>query len=124
MNQNATGVLKLWIHRIAYELDIDISGHSLVPIVFGLQLFDGKAPAPDNTLPSSASHVIALSTGWNMISLPLIVSNTTVDGIFGSNVTTVYGWTGTSYTLLTGSNTLTLTKGYWMLANSATTVRI
>jgi hypothetical protein len=144
------------------------------------------------TSSSQISYTIALSRGWNMISLPVNVSNASVGAIFGSNVTTVYGWTGTSYTLrsavepkrgywalsssnynitvtgtpvidryititrgwnmvgpvtngivvsslpnvttvygwtgtsymmITGSNTLTLTKGYWILANATSTIQ-
>jgi hypothetical protein len=63
---------------------------------------------------------ITLTNGWNMVG-PI------TDGIIVSslpNVTTVYGWTGTSYTIVSGSNTLTLTKGYWILANGISTIQI
>lgn len=52
------------IHRIAYELDIDIAGNSLVPLAFGSEYFDGIAapaptptptPQPSATIPSGGS---------------------------------------------------------------------
>ena len=66
-------------------------------------------------------HTISLDAGWNMVSIPVIPADASVDAIFGDNITQpVYGYSA-GYNPVT---TLEPKKGYWVLANSAVDISI
>ena len=70
---------------------------------------------------SEDTHTISLDAGWNMVSIPVIPADASVDAIFGDNITIpVYGYNG-GYEMVTS---LEPKKGYWVLANSPVDISI
>jgi hypothetical protein len=69
----------------------------------------------------SKVHNIRLDTGWNMVSIPVIPADASVDAIFGDNITPpVYGYDA-GYKSVTS---LEPKKGYWVLADSPVDIDI
>jgi hypothetical protein len=71
-----------------------------------------------------AQHNLSLhlNSGWNMISFPVIPSNTSFASIFsGAGYYQVTYWTGTSYATATNAEA---SRGYWVLVLSTTTLNV
>ncbi len=69
----------------------------------------------------SKVHTIQLDAGWNMVSIPVIPADASVDAIFGDNITPpVYGYDA-GYKSVTS---LEPKKGYWVLADSPVDINI
>ena len=66
-------------------------------------------------------YIISLDAGWNMVSIPVIPADTSVDAIFGDNITQPVYKYDAGYKQVT---TLEPKKGYWVLANSAVDISI
>jgi len=94
------------------------------PEIIGAASYSGTVLITKSTPTPTPTPNIQLKTGWNMISIPLNISNSTVSAIFGNNVTIVYEWTGTSYVLLENSSVLEPKKGYWALSRSTYNVTL
>jgi len=83
-----------------------------------------------------ASYNITLSTGWNLISLPLIPTNSTIEAVLAGvsgvgSVTQVYAWDAQPQSYLTYiagvGGTLTTMEdgpGYWVSANGTATLTV
>jgi len=92
--------------------------------------FNDSASVTLNVAATTAVPV-ALSAGWNLISLPLIPANTSTNTILtGLDWTSIYYWNGTTWVSLNHTpNVGTLTtmgdgKGYYLLINSAGTLNV
>ena len=70
---------------------------------------------------SEAQFTIHLDAGWNMVSIPVIPADASVDAIFGDNITQPVYKYDAGYKPVT---TLEPKKGYWVLANSAVDISI
>jgi hypothetical protein len=71
---------------------------------------------------STVVYHMNLNAGWNMVSFPVIPSNTSFASIFaGKGYYQVLTWSGTSYTTPTN---VEAGRGYWVLVLSATTLDI
>ena len=66
-------------------------------------------------------YTISLDAGWNMVSIPVIPADASVDAIFGDNITLPVYEYDAGYKSVT---TLEPMKGYWVLANSAVDISI
>lgn len=64
--------------------------------------------------PTTGCIDINLSTGWNLVSIPLLRSNMTASDIFPSATSNVFGYNG-SYFI---EDTLSIGNGYWVKFNS------
>jgi hypothetical protein len=65
---------------------------------------------------------LVLSAGWNMVSFPVVLADTSFYSIFaGKGYYQVLTWTGTSYATPT---IVEAGKGYWVLVLSATTISV
>jgi len=87
-------------------LTAGLDGDSQVEMTFGMNVM---------------SHTYSMSSGWNMVSLPVTPTDTTVAGVFSGSAQTVYGWTGTAYKLIGAGDDLEPMQGYWVLTNGAAT---
>jgi hypothetical protein len=93
-------------------------------------------PAPPNPTPIGSSFTISLKTGWNLISLPISPSNSSIAEVLksaGSAIAAVYSYAVRAGRYLTylptdsGSNDLTTMEpgpGYWVYVDSAAELRI
>jgi DNA-binding beta-propeller fold protein YncE len=69
-----------------------------------------------------AQFTLSLSSGWNMVSFPVLPADTSLTDIFnGKGYYQVLTWTGTSYTTPTN---VEAGKGYWILVLSPTTINL
>ena len=66
-------------------------------------------------------YVISLDAGWNMVSVPVIPADASVDAIFGDNIVQPVYEYAAGYKSVT---TLEPKKGYWVLANSPVDIEI
>ncbi|MEA3325289.1 MAG: Ig-like domain-containing protein, partial [Euryarchaeota archaeon] len=66
-------------------------------------------------------HTISLDAGWNMVSIPVIPADASVNAIFGDNIITPVYEYNAGYKAVTS---LEPKKGYWVLANSAVDISI
>lgn len=82
----------------------------------------GKTQSDTWNFTTAANFTLNLNAGWNMVSFPVIPSNTTFASIFsGKGYYQVLTWSGTSYTTPTN---VEAGKGYWVLVLSGTTLNI
>lgn len=67
---------------------------------------------------------VALKSGWNMVSVPVVTENTSVSAVF-PGVEAVYTWdpASKSYTMVTDTD-IESDKGYWVAVSSATNITI
>ncbi|MCE1188232.1 MAG: hypothetical protein LWX56_03745 [Ignavibacteria bacterium] len=72
--------------------------------------------AANNVLNSS----ISLASGWNLVSVPLVLSNMSAASVFPAASSPVYGFNAGYIT----ASTLTNTAGYWVKMNSASTINV
>ena len=84
----------------------------------GYIIFTHNAPGSPDSVPiqgtggvGSITDTIGILTGWNMVSLPLIVANAWKGAVFPTAVTHVFAYNG-GYNIPPG-DTLRLGKGYW-----------
>jgi len=70
---------------------------------------------------TSAQFTIHLDAGWNMVSIPVIPADASMDAIFGDNITLPVYEYDAGYKSVT---TLEPKKGYWVLANSPADIEI
>jgi sugar lactone lactonase YvrE len=69
-----------------------------------------------------AQFTLSLSSGWNMVSFPVLPADTSFASVFsGQGYYQVLTWTGTSYATPTN---VEAGKGYWILVLSPTTITI
>ncbi len=66
-------------------------------------------------------YTISLDAGWNMVSIPVIPADASVDAIFGDNITKPVYEYDAGYKSVT---TLEPKKGYWVLADSPADIEI
>ena len=66
-------------------------------------------------------YAISLDAGWNMVSIPVIPADASVNAIFGDNIITPVYEYNAGYNEVTS---LEPKKGYWVLANSAVDISI
>ncbi|MBI2137952.1 hypothetical protein HYU13_00025 [Candidatus Woesearchaeota archaeon] len=83
-------------------------------------------------IPSAAyNYTLSLASGWNLVSIPLILENSTIDNALGNgtntNVTRIYtlnntgsNWLSWSSTASDDITTLESRKGYWIYTAGAT----
>jgi hypothetical protein len=67
------------------------------------------------------THTISLDAGWNMVSIPVIPADASVNAIFGDNIITPVYEYNAGYMEVTS---LEPTKGYWVLADSPADIEI
>ncbi len=64
------------------------------------------------------SIVFSLSNTWNLISLPVVVSNDTVSALFPGHISSAFAYNGSGYVI---KNQLNVGAGYWIKFGSART---
>ncbi len=65
---------------------------------------------------STITDKLNLTPGWNMISIPVQLSNNNATNLFGSQIIgSVWGWSGSSYIV---AGQIELKKGYWVATDS------
>ena len=67
-------------------------------------------PPPPQVLGNTTTAQLSLNQGWNMASVPVVVSNFQTSALFPGTTTTVYSYQGGSYSAQT---TLANGPGYW-----------
>jgi hypothetical protein len=98
------------IHVIVYRFYADLGGPDLTMLVSGAEYFDAEG----------AGIYISLTTGWNMISLPLQPANISASAVLQTIPNTagnmLYGWNASknTYDAVYGAMELELGKAYWI----------
>ena len=84
--------------------------------------YENIAVTTDNgTFGTGATHIISLEAGWNLISIPVIPDDASVDAIFGDNITKPVYEYNSGYNSVTN---LEPKKGYWVLANAQVNIDV
>ena len=100
-------------------VEVPGAGHNMQTVINGreMEIFNWF-----NDHPLLVSHSLHLDLGWNMVSFPVIPSNTSFASIFtGKGYYHVLTWSGTSYMPPTNAEA---GRGYWVLVLTETTVNV
>ena len=117
-----------------------VTGNGTSPLNLSVAAYNVSAPIPNGTDPSKtdgyesitvttdngtfstrATHTISLAAGWNLISIPVLPEDASVNAIFGSSIVPPVYEYDAGYKSVT---ILEPKKGYWVLANSPVDVDI
>jgi parallel beta-helix repeat protein len=100
-----------------YQNETGSDGIGDLPYIINAENKDNYPLVPVN-------FTLNLSAGWNMVSFPVIPSNTTFASIFsGAGYYQIVTWSGTSY-IDAKAQSMTVGKGYWVLVLSKTTLNM
>jgi hypothetical protein len=117
------------IYRIVFHIE-EASNFQLATLIDfdAVKLSDSHAEAISATVTAghytmgAALPEIQLKPGWNMVSFPVLPTNTSVSNIFsGGGFYEVLTWSGTSYTIPTK---VEAGRGYWVLVLYPTTLNV
>jgi hypothetical protein len=100
-------------------VEVPGAGHDMQTVINGreTEIFNWF-----NDHPLLVSHSLHLDAGWNMVSFPVIPSDTSFTSIFNdTGYYQVLTWSGTSYVTTTNAEA---GHAYWVLVTSTTTVNV
>ena len=117
-----------------------VTGNGTSPLNLSVAAYNVSAPIPNATDPDKTDGyesitvttdngtfstgtgcTISLAAGWNLISMPVIPEDASVDAIFGSNIITPVYEYNSGYIAVTS---LEPKKGYWVLADSSVDIDV
>jgi hypothetical protein len=111
-----------------------VTGNGTSPLNLSVAAYNVSAPTPDGydsitvtttdgtfNTEGEDTYTISLAAGWNLISIPVIPADASVDAIFGDKITPPVYEYDAGYKSVT---TLEPKKGYWVLADSPADIEI
>ena len=109
-----------------------VTGNGTSPLNLSVAAYNVSAPTPDGyenipvtttdgTFSTGTGCTISLVAGWNLISMPVIPEDASVNAIFGSNIILPVYEYNSGYIAATS---LEPKKGYWVLADSPVDIEV
>ncbi|MBT4822866.1 MAG: hypothetical protein HON70_44585 [Lentisphaerae bacterium] len=108
---------------LRYELDAD-EAHGPTRVDGALQTVLGEAPAfgPKEWLnDGELEWTIELAPGWNLVSVPLELSASAPEQVFGPELPSIFSWDGSSYSVPTS---IEPKNGYWIHTAGARSITV
>jgi hypothetical protein len=116
-----TGSSPLDLCVAAYNVSEPIANETNASITDGYGEISVTTANGTFTAGAQESTEMQLTEGWNMVSIPLVLDDPSVDTVFPTKIGSVWGWNATIQGYESVS-TIEPTKGYWVLVTSSTTI--